>query len=388
MNMEITTKLYEKDSYCREFDAVVLSCEKTDDGYNVVLDKTAFFPEGGGQKADTGKMGDGNVFDTQLQGNTVIHKVTTPQEVGTVIHCSLDWDIRFGRMQNHSAEHIVSGIASTKYACTNVGFHMGEKFMTVDFDKKLTKADIENIENLSNAAICNNLPITVMFPTGEEIPDIPYRSKKEIEGDLRLVKIGDVDCCACCAPHVKMTGEIGLVKIIDFSYNKGGTKVEIIAGFDALADYRMINDNNKDLMKLLCAPRDGILEFVKKQMDAVATLTREKQAIQRELAEATMELVKIGDNAFAFLANCTFDDLRYLSNNITTQDVELCVLLSETNEGEYNYVLNSKSGAVIEVLKGLNEAFNGKGGGKPDYAQGKLSGNRAEIEKVLRKILA
>lgn len=385
--MENTIKLYENDAYCRTFTSEVVSCTANDNGYDVVLRQTAFFPEGGGQKGDTGRLGDAVVTDTQISDGIIIHKTDKAFETGCEVCGEIDWDIRFSRMQNHSAEHIVSGVANSMYGCVNVGFHLGNDGMIVDFDRKLTADDIAKIELASNKAVFDNIEITVIYPTKEEIPALRYRSKLDIEENLRLVKIGDVDFCACCAPHVARTGEIGLIKITSHVAYKSGTRIEITAGYRALADYTLLNNENKLIMKQLSAPREKTAEFVSRQLEQIATVTREKQALVRELAMARLSIETVGNNGYSFCEQCSFDDLRFCSNNIADKNVVTCVLLSETSENEYNYVVNSKENDVTALVKQLNASFNGKGGGKNGYAQGKLSGSRDEIEKMLKELL-
>ncbi len=384
----ITKKLYEADAYCKKFTAKVLSCESNDGIYDIILDKSAFFPEGGGQKGDTGILGDAQITDTQIIGETIIHKADKPLAVGSEVCGEINWDVRFERMQNHSAEHIVSGVAFSKFGCNNVGFHMSDGSMIVDLDKKLTAENISEIEISSNKAVYDNIDIIAIFPTKEEIPALQYRSKLNIEENLRLIKIGDVDFCACCAPHVGKTGEIGAIKIIDASAYKGGTRIEMVAGSWALSDYSRLNADNKIIMKLLSAPRDNVVEFLNRQLEQIALLNREKQALTRELAMMKLNLTRVGDNGYSFCDKCSFDDLRFCSNSVIEQGTVMCVLLSEASENEYIYVISSKSAEITPVLKQLNGAFNGKGGGNPHYAQGKLFGAKSDIESMLSELLA
>lgn len=385
--MENTVKLYEKDAYCRSFAAKVVSCTANENGYDIVLDQSAFFPEGGGQKGDTGRLGDAVVTDTQIVGDVIVHKTDKPFETGCEVCGEINWNIRFDRMQNHSAEHIVSGVAYSRFGCSNVGFHLGDDCMIVDFDKKLSAEDIAEIELASNKAVFDNIEIIAIYPTKEEIPTLQYRSKLDIEENLRLIRIGDVDCCACCAPHVAKTGEIGLVKITSFAPYKSGTRIEIAAGYRALADYTLLNNENKTIMKMLSAPRDKTAEFVSRQLEQISAVTKEKQSLVRELAIARLSVTKVGSNGYSFCENCSFDDLRYCSNTLAEQNIVMCVLLSETSENEYIYVISSKELEVTSTVKQLNAAFSGKGGGKPNYAQGKLSGSRNEIEAMLAELL-
>lgn len=383
----MTKRLYESDSYIKEFEAEVVSCEKDGDFYNVVLSETAFFPEGGGQKADTGFIEDIEVLDVVIKDDEIIHKTSMPIEAGKRVNAHIDFELRYKRMQNHTAEHIVAGIVHSEYGYANVGFHMSENSMRVDFDGELKKEDIEKIELLSNQAVWKNASVTVLFPTQEEAQKIDYRSKLEILFGLRLIKIEGVDCCACCAPHVNKTGEVGLVKIIDFAPYKRGTRIELVAGVDALYDYSKINEENKKLMGILSAPRDALLEAVEHQSETITSLTREKNILSKELALYKLNLIEINNKAYAFGDGFSHEDLRYASNQFVEEGKDLCILLSKIEGNEYSYVVNSKNEDIKDFVKAMNEALNGRGGGKGNYAQGKICAEEKMIEEYIKKAL-
>ena len=218
----MTERLYYKDQYIKEFSANVLSCTENKGKFEVILDKTAFFPEGGGQTCDKGSFNGINVENIQIIDNRIWHFVKNSEEnaekfqIGTVLSGKIDKNKRFSDMQQHSGEHIFSGIVNSLYGYNNVGFHLGSEIVTLDFDGELGEDDICKVENLVNEAIWRNLEIKVTFPSKEELAKIKYRSKIEIEGQVRLVEIPGVDVCACCAPHVKFTGEIGIVRVVNF----------------------------------------------------------------------------------------------------------------------------------------------------------------------------
>lgn len=234
-----TKRLYETDAYCREFTARVLSCTPAEGGYAVVLDKTAFFPEGGGQAADTGALDSVAVTDVQLQGDTVIHMAADPLPVGETVTGRIDWEQRFARMQKHSGEHIVSGLIWRRYGLHNVGFHLGSEDVTLDLDGELTRQQLDELETLANRVVWENRPVRAWFPTPEELTALEYRSKKAVEGSLRIVEIEGVDRCACCAPHVARTGEIGAIRLLEFLRYKGGVRIHMQCGLDALLEGRL-----------------------------------------------------------------------------------------------------------------------------------------------------
>ncbi len=384
----MTEKLYEQDSYCREFKATVISCEQKDDFYNIILDKTAFFPEGGGQAADLGAINDIEVLDVQIKDGEIFHKLKLPLTVGQEVTCKIDWELRFSRMQSHAGEHIVSGVINSLFGYSNVGFHMGESIMAVDFSGTLSAEDIAKVELMSNKAIYANADIKAEYPSEEELKEISYRSKTEHKEGTRLVTIGDVDCCACCAPHPAKTGEIGLIKIINFYPHKQGTRIEMLAGINAFNDYAALNDSNKSIMGMLSAPRQGVKEAVLKQNELLGAVRSENQKLSRELALCKLNPTKIGNSVYSITEGLSFDDLRFCANKLTEDGVEVCVLLSLSEEMSYNYVVNSKTTDIRDIAATLNSAFNGKGGGKPDYVQGKLSqANCEELKKTVEKML-
>lgn len=383
----MTKKLYDIDSYCHNFSAVVLSCAKTDKGYDVILDQTAFFPEGGGQSADSGTIDGIKVTDVQEKDGTIIHTLEEPTEKGKTVDCSLDWELRFLRMQSHSGEHIVSGVVRSMFGYSNVGFHMSDALMTVTFDGVLTPDDITKVEIESNRAIYRNIEIKAINPTKEELEKLEFRSKIELGDDARIVIIGDVDSCACCAPHVARTGEIGLIKIVNSYAYKQGTRIEMLAGMLALLDYMALNSANKELMALLSASRDNVNEAVIKQNEQLVALRTQNAQMSKELALLKLNPVAVGDSIYAIAKDLSFDELRHCSNNLLDKGIKTCVLLSENPDG-FAYVVSSKTEDVRVIVKELNEKFCGKGGGKPDYAQGKLSSaNEEELKNTIGELL-
>ena len=367
-------KIYERDAYCREFTATVISCTKNGEYFDVVLDKTAFFPEGGGQPADKGTINGIEVLDVQEKDGVIIHEVA--DEMSGDVTGVIDWEIRFLRMQSHTAEHIISGIVNKIHGYNNVGFHMSEDGkMTVDFDGPLSKDDIKNAEILSNRAIWENREVHVEFPENPE--SLSYRSKLDLAENVRIINIEDTDLCACCAPHVSMTGEAGLIKVIDFYSYKGGTRVELLAGGYALCDYAFLNDENKSLMGLLSASRDAVKETVEKQTEQIKSLKSEIKNLKNELALLKLNPKQEKDITFSITKGLSFDELRHCVN--TLGDDKKCMFFSYDDEGNCLYVISSKSGGVKDIVKNLNEKFSGRGGGKDDYAQGKITATEEEI---------
>ena len=378
-----TIKLYENDSYIKKFSATVVSCEEKDGAYFVVLDKTAFFPEGGGQDADKGKIGDADILDVQIKNDIIYHKVNKAFNENEEVTCAIDWDTRFVRMQNHTGEHIVSGVIHSLFDYNNVGFHMNDAVITLDVDGPLTEDDIKAVELKSNKAIYENKSIKAIYPTAEELPDYDYRSKLDITEGVRLIEIEDYDLCACCAPHVAKTGEIGIIKILSFIPYKKGTRIEMICGSLALNDYRNLHTTNKVVMNMLSAKRFEIPEAVERIQNELASLKAENKKLMADLASLKMEKYTNDNKVCVFIDGVSYDELRNCSNQLI-EDFEYCYLFSNTDENNYIYVVSSKENNVREEVQSLNKSFNGKGGGRDTYAQGKIV---AESKEDIKKFI-
>ena len=375
-----TIKLYENDSYIKDFTATVLSCEEKDGAYFIVLDKTAFFPEGGGQDADKGKIGEADILDVQIKNGIIYHKVNKSFNENEEVGCTLDWETRFSRMQNHTGEHIVSGVIHRLFGYNNVGFHMNDTVITLDVDGPLNEDDIKAVEIQSNKAIYGNKKITAIYPTADELPDYDYRSKLDITEGVRLIEIEDTDLCACCAPHVANTGEIGIIKILSFIPYKKGTRIEMICGFLALNDYAKLHSMNKTLMGMFSAKRMETVSAVERIQSEVADLKAENKRLIGELASLKMEKHTSDNKVCVFIDGVSYDELRSCSNELT-EEYEYCYLFSATDESNYIYVVSSKVNNVRELVQNLNKAFNGKGGGRDTYAQGKIVAESKEAIK-------
>ncbi len=380
-----TLKLFENDSYIKEFTATILSCEEKDDGYIVVLDKTAFFPEGGGQDADKGQISDADVLDVQIKDDIIYHKVNKPFVVNQEVNCVLCWDTRFSRMQNHTGEHIVSGVIHAMFGYNNVGFHMNNVLITLDVDGALTEDDIKAVELKANKAVYENKSIRAIYPTPEELPQFDYRSKLDITEGVRLIEIEDYDLCACCAPHVAKTGEVGIIKILGFIPYKKGTRIEMICGLLALNDYCQLHNNNKSIMNLLSAKRMETPVAVEKIHKDLGACRSENKKLLSEMAMLKMDKHVFGDTACVFVEGASYDELRNCSNALT-EEFGYCYLFSNTDENNYIYVVSSKVNNVREAVQNLNKAFSGKGGGRENYAQGKIiSEGKNDILNYLKK---
>ncbi|MBR3843989.1 MAG: alanyl-tRNA editing protein [Clostridia bacterium] len=384
----MTIKLYEQDAYCKEFTATVTACQKEDEFYYITLDQTAFFPEGGGQAPDTGFVGGAEVLDVQIKDQIIVHKVAKPFEVGQRVQGQIDWDIRFDRMQNHTGEHLLSGVIHTAFGYNNIGFHMNDHLVTLDTDGVLTPEQVTLVEDISNQAIYENRKVTAYFPGEEVLKELEFRSKLDLTQGVRLVEIDGYDCCACCAPHVANTGEIGIIKVINFYPNKQGTRVEMVCGKRALKDYGRLHESNKEIMAMLSAKREETPMKVKQEQETMQALRADMKNLSQKLAWAQLTVGEVGNHVYGFSPEVSYEDLRYCINRLQEEHTGICALFSQTNQEDCIYILSSSDENIQSLVKEMNQGLNGRGGGKPTYAQGKVSATESEIEDWLREKLS
>ncbi len=379
----MTVKLYEQDAYIKEFTATVVSCEEIKGGYAVVLDKTAFFPEGGGQASDKGTLNGVAALDVKIKEGIIMHTVASPLNAGSTVTGVLDWETRFDRMQNHTGEHLVSGVIHKLFGYNNIGFHMNDQLVTLDVDGTLNGEQVALVEQTVNNALYENRKVTPWFPNPEELKNYDYRSKLDLTEGVRLVEIEGYDVCACCAPHVARTGEIGVIKIIDFYPNKQGTRVEMLCGKRAFADYCSLHQNNKEIMGMLSSKRQETPEKVKREQEALQALRAEYKNLAQTLSWAQLQSQTVGENVFGFTPNVSYDELRYCVNRLQETCQGVCALFSGNEQGESIYIVASVTENIQALVKEMNGDLQGRGGGKPNFAQGKVSASQSEIEAWL-----
>ncbi len=374
----MTEKLYYKDAYIKEFYASVISSNKCEGGFDTILDKTAFFPKEGGQSADTGSIADARVLDVYEEGGTV-HHITDREASGENILCKLDFESRFDKMQCHTAEHILCGIIHRLFGLDNVGFHIGECEVTFDISAPLSREELDRVELLANRVVFANIRVDTYFPDSDELAALEYRSKLELSENVRIVKIGDVDSCACCAPHVAYTGEIGLIKILEAMKHRGGMRIWIVAGERALLDYRKKYENIKEISAALSVPQHTTADALEKYMADTDNSKRENKSLRRSLAEARADAVEYTDkNAVFFFEGFSIEELRYFVNAAAGKASGMLVALGG-NAGDYKYVITSDSVNLSEKIKEINAALSGRGGGKPNAVQGSFGASLDEI---------
>jgi alanyl-tRNA synthetase len=364
----------------RDFTAKVLSCAGMNGKYELVLDKTAFFPGGGGQAPDSGKIGGARITDVFERGGDVVHIADAAVPEGQEVSCGIDWETRFRRMQNHSGEHIVSGIVHRLFGYDNVGFHMGDHTVTLDFSGELSPDDVQRIETLANLAVYQNLPVTTAFHTPDELSSLSYRSKLEFTGAVRLVTIPGVDCCACCAPHVEYTGEIGIIKILDAQRHRGGMRLTAACGLDALDDYNLRCENISAISEALSAKQLETAAAVRRVLAALeAANRRADHAWQRLLAYRIKMLQPSEGNLCIFEPEMDLVCLRELVNAGMKQAGGVCAAFTG-EDGDYHYIIGSESVDLQARTGRINAAIKGRGGGSKSMIQGVSRAGKQQIE--------
>lgn len=385
----MTVKLYDTDSYLSEFSCKVISLYSDKNYIYIETDRTAFFPEGGGQTCDKGSFNGINVENTQIIDNKIVHFVKNSEEnakkfeIGTVLSGKIDMKKRFSDMQQHSGEHIFSGIVNSLYGYNNVGFHLGSEFVTLDFDGELNEEDICKVESLVNEAIWRNLEIKVTFPSPDELATIKYRSKIEIEGQVRLVEIPGVDVCACCAPHVKFTGEIGIVRVVNFERYKGGTRVSILCGERALLDLRHKLKQNRLVSNLTSSKQDETASAVERLKNENEKLKYDLIGMTRDFLTLKSESISPEDKIIIFDEKLQGKLLQDFAISLMDKAGKFAACFSGEN-GSYRYCIVSKQVNLQPLAKALNSRFSGRGGGKPEIIQGSIS---AEYKNELTEFL-
>lgn len=378
-------KLYYADSHLKEFTATVLSCEQVAQGWQVMLDATAFYPTGGGQECDLGTLGGANVLDVKEQGEQILHLCDAPLETGSVVAGAIDWERRFDHMQQHSGEHLVMGQIYQKFGYHNVGFHMGGHLVTIDLDGPVTWEDLMEIERKTNAVICRNLPVKTWYPSEEELTKIPYRSKKRIPWPVRIVEFGDEDVCACCGTHVKYTGEIGMVKFVSCIKFKEGVRIEMASGQRATKLMQEIFEQNRQVSQTFSAK---ILETGAAAQKFNEMLQQEKfrsVGLQRKIFAAIADSYAGRELALHFEEDINPGQVRELADAIA-QKAETAVVCSGADGSGYAICIISNTRDTRTLGKEVNTKLCGRGGGKPGSFQGNVQATAQQIQELFAQL--
>ena len=379
-----TEKLYDLDSHRRSFTAEVLSCTPCKGGWEVLLNQTAFYPEGGGQPCDHGTLGGTTVTQVQECEGAILHTCSSPLAQGSQVTGKIDWDRRFDLMQQHSGEHIVSGLIHAAYGFENVGFHMGQDRITIDFNGELNDSQLHDIEAAANDVVWRNLPVRVSYPDAKTLLQLPYRSKKALTGAVRIVEYPGVDLCACCGTHVAQTGEIGLILLLNCVKFRGGVRIDMFCGKRAVAYTRAVLSENHRISNLLSA----------KPLQTAASVQR----MQDELAQAKYRVVELEDRLFAQISDSLLgtgdvllfepglapDGIRRFAVAAADASHGRAAVFSGSDEQGYKYALCWPDGDLRQLCRDLNASLNGRGGGKAGFMQGSVQATRDEIQKFFK----
>lgn len=372
-------RMYYVNQYQTEAEAQVLSCGAAEGGWRVTLDRTIFYPTGGGQPCDLGKIGSARVLDVSEAGDEILHLCDKPLAVGETVSCKIDWTRRFALMQQHSGEHIVSGIIHSRFGYDNVGFHMGSEAITIDYTGEITPQELKEIELAANEAIWKNIETEIFYPDADTLAVLPYRSKKALTGAVRIVRFPDLDTCACCGLHIARTGEIGLVKLLSVTRFHAGSRIELLCGRQALSYLSAVYDQNREISALLSAkPLQTAGAAARQKEELGAAQYRITQLENRMFSQKAAALAGKGD-VLLFEAPMQSASVRRLADAVLAVCGGRCAVFAGA-DGAYQYAIGTQQDDLREFCRAMNAALQGRGGGKAGFVQGSVSASRSEIE--------
>ena len=373
-----TVKLYYENAYTQDFTAVVQSCEAVKNGFAVTLDRTAFYPEGGGQPADHGTLGEARVLDVHEKDDVVTHLCDRALSVGAEVGGRIDWARRFDHMQQHSGEHILSGLLCSTFHCDNVGFHMGADVVTIDYNAPITWEQALEVERRANAYIWADHPIRIWYPSAEELAALPYRSKKELTGAVRITEFPGADRCACCGTHVSSSGQVGLLKLLSCQKFRDGVRLELLCGQRALDYLAACWEQARQIGQALSVKPTAAAASVTRLQEELLT-SREKAARLEEASFAhTAEQYRGAGNVLHITGRLDGDGARRLCDGIARAAGGRCAVFAG-EDGSYQYALIEDGGDLRPLVSQLNAALHGRGGGRGGFAQGSAACTAEEI---------
>ena len=386
-------KLYEQDPFLVKFEANVISCVKGKKGFDVILDRTAFYPEGGGQPYDTGRLEPAGgerkvkVLEVHSRDGEIVHTCNHPLEPGSEIIGVIDWDRRFDLMQQHSGEHIVSGLAHSLWGCENVGFHLGAEVVTIDFDRPLTEKQFATLEETANWHLWQiNEPVKITDPSPQELEHIRYRSKKALTGPVRIVEFPGADCCACCGTHVNYPAQVGLVKLLSMEKFREGVRIQLVCGGRAFRYLSRCMEQNAQVSHFLSAKPFETAEAVAKLLAKNEELKARLTVLEEDrFAQLAGQYAGAGD-VLLFEPGLSPDSLRRLCDAVLHTCGGRCACFSGTDGWGYKYAIGQAGGDLRGFVKELNQALRGRGGGKPDFVQGSVQAAWQEIDAFFQAV--
>lgn len=385
--MQPTRKRYETHPDCRRFAARVAACRPAGDAWQAALDETAFYPEGGGQPCDTGTLGGAAVTDVQLRDGAIWHTVAAPLAEGARVEGEIDWARRLDHTEQHTGEHILSGTLHRLFGAENVGFHIGSPAVRMDMSLPLTADQLAEAERLANEAVRADAPVWAWYPDPDELAGLTYRSKKELDGPVRLVDAGGADLCACCGTHVSAAGQVGVIQIVSAQNYKGGVRLAVACGMRAAAELHALRADAQAAGALLSVPAGQLAGAAHRLLDAQAALKQRAAALQNSLAGALAAAAQPGSVQVVFLDGPDGDGLRRISLAVAARTGALCAALAPGGQGLAYALAAGQNGDVRTLCRQLNARFGGRGGGKAGFCQGSLPADtdRAAVEAFLRQ---
>ena len=373
-----TVKLYYENAYTQDFTAVVASCEAVKNGFAVTLDRTAFYPEGGGQPADHGTLGEARVLDVHEKDGVVTHLCDRALSVGAEVGGRIDWERRFDHMQQHSGEHIISGLLCSTFRCDNVGFHMGADVVTIDYNADFTWEQALEVERRANAYIWADHPIRIWYPSAEELAALPYRSKKELTGAVRITEFPGADRCACCGTHVSSSGQVGLLKLLSCQKFRDGVRLELLCGQRALDCLAAGWEQARQIGQALSVKPQSAFAAVSRLQEELLSL-KEKAARLEEADFAHTAAQYRGAGSVLHIAEpLDGDGARRLCDVIAKAAGGRCAVFAG-QDGDYRYAVIESGGDLRQFIKDMNTALHGRGGGRDGFAQGSAACTAEEV---------
>ncbi len=373
-----TVKLYYENAYTQDFTAVVQSCEAAKNGFAVTLDRTAFYPEGGGQPADHGTLGEARVLDVHEKDGVVTHLCDRALSVGAEVGGRIDWARRFDHMQQHSGEHIISGLLCSTFHCDNVGFHMGADVVTIDYNAPITWEQALEVERRANAYIWADHPIRIWYPSAEELAALPYRSKKALTGAVRITEFPGADRCACCGTHVSSSGQVGLLKLLSCQKFRDGVRLELLCGQRALDCLAAGWEQARQIGQALSVKPQSAFSAVSRLQEELLTL-KEKAARLEEADFAHTAAQYRGAGSVLHIAEpLDGDGARRLCDAIAKAAGGRCAVFAG-QDGDYRYAVIESGGDLRQFIKDMNTALHGRGGGRDGFAQGSAACTAKEV---------
>lgn len=375
-----TVKLYYENAFLREFDGVVVDCRPQGKKWLVILDQTAFYPEGGGQPADHGVLGGAKVTDVHERDGVILHTCDRALPEGETVHGEIDWPRRFDHMQQHSGEHIVSGMLCAAYNCDNTGFHLGEGSVIIDYNADIPWEGVLDIESRANRYIWENHSLVTLYPTAQELAALPYRSKKELTGQVRITQFPGADMCACCGTHVSRSGQVGLVKFIGWQKFRDGVRLELLCGQRALEYLSLSWQQNSAVGRELSVKPDKTAQAVERLLGEVQSLKARCAGLEEAEFHRLAEEHRGAGNVLLVQPPMEPDSVRRLCDAVSRTCSGRCAVFAGT-DGGYKYAVIHPEQDITPFIKAMNAALRGRGGGRDGFAQGSAACTEEEIRR-------